>query len=130
MSPEVTLALLSANVIAMACSVYFAQQAATCALAIRTGSAGGIRLSKQQRLLMLHGVWIAPVISELGLSVTLYLFNSQIAAYAASDGLVLLANISAFFWALAVVGTLGFGINDVFGLRAAVRSAADADQAA
>jgi hypothetical protein len=121
MSPAITLALLSVNVVAMACSVYFAQQAATTAVAIRTGSAQGVRLSKQHRFLLLQGVWIAPVISEFALTVTLCLFNLQIAAHTASEGPRLLANLSVFFWGLAAVSTLSFAINDAFGLYAAVR---------
>jgi hypothetical protein len=63
MSPAITLALLSVNVAAMVCSVYFNQQATAIAMAIRTGSAQGVRLSKQHRLLLLNGVWIAPPVA-------------------------------------------------------------------
>jgi hypothetical protein len=120
MSPEITLALLSVNVVSMACSSHFAQQSATIGITIRTGIAQGVRLSKQHRLSLLTGVWAAPAISELGLSATMSWFNFQIAGHTEFDGLRMLAYLNMFFWSLAVVGALGFGIIDAFTLRAEV----------
>jgi hypothetical protein len=125
MSPTITLALLSVNVVAFACSVYFNQQAATTARAIRTGYEQGVRLSKQHRLLLLHGVWIAPVVAQLALSVTLILFNLHIGAQTVSEGLRSIAHIEVFFWGIAVVGTLGFGPIDAFAMRAEVHQDVD-----
>jgi len=125
MSLTISLALLSVNVVAMACSVYFNQQATALAMAIRTGSAQGVRLSRQHRLLLLNGVWLAPVVAQFGLCVTLAVFNLQIAADTASEGASLLAYLQVFLWSLAVVATLGFGINDAIAIRAEVHQDVD-----
>ena len=61
MTPAVSLALLSVNVVALACVVYFATQAGAIAMVIRTGSDRGVRVSQRNRLLMRFGNWLAPV---------------------------------------------------------------------
>jgi hypothetical protein len=126
MSPAITLALLSANLVGLACSGYFARQAATYAIMIRTGFAQGVRLSKQHRLLLLNGVWIAPVMMQLGLSMMLIWFNLQIAAHTAFEGLHFLAYMNVFFWSIALVGTLGYGPIVALAIRAEVRGDTDA----
>jgi hypothetical protein len=125
MSPAITLALLSVNVVGIACSAYFARQAVTYAITIRTGFAQGVRLSKQHRLLLLNGVWIAPVMMQLGQSMMLIWFNLQIASHTPFEGLRFLAYLNVFFWTIALVGTLGYGSIDALAIRAEVRAAPD-----
>jgi hypothetical protein len=53
------------------------------------------------------------------------LFNLQIAANTASEGLRLLANLEVFLWSVGAVAALGFGINDAIAIRAEVHQDVD-----
>lgn len=122
MSPAVSLALLSVNVLALTSAVYFAVQAGAIAIVIRTGSDRGVPVSKRNRLLMLFGNWLAPVVTQIGLDLTMLLFNVAILRHSASDEISVLASVSIFFWSLAALGTVGFGLNEAFAMRAQLRA--------
>jgi uncharacterized membrane protein len=125
MSPAIALALLSMNLVGLFCSVYFAKEAGTIEVEIRSGVIKGIPISKRDRLLMLTGNWLAPVTAQLGLNVMLLFFNLEIAAHVVSVGARSLAYLSALFWILAGLGTVGFGTIHLIAMRARVRSDAD-----
>jgi len=123
MSPAISLALLSVNVLGMTCGVYFARQASSISIAIRTGSNQGVPLSKKDRLLMLNGAWISPVYTQFFLFATLAWFNFEIAAQTVSDGARSLAYFSMFVFGLGAFATLGFGTNEAIAMRTELRDA-------